>query len=47
LVARLGKHCRESGKGELNAAGEFSNDRSTLAQQRRKHFLTPARVREP
>ena len=32
LVARLGKHCRELGKGELNAAPEFSNDRSTLAE---------------
>jgi hypothetical protein len=40
LVARLGKHCRELGKGELNASSEFSNDRSTLAALRRNHSLT-------
>src|SRR5258705_4454831 len=40
LIARLGKHCRELGKGQLNARAEFSNDRSVLAGQRRNYFLT-------
>src|SRR5437870_8407298 len=40
VIARLGKHCRELGKGQLNTAAEFSNDRSAIAEPRRNYFLT-------